>query len=95
MIICVVIWVMIMIPDGDRQGWWWLWVAGPWGAYLAYETIKGLSTGEPQRWAAKQAAKRAKRAAREVEAPVTKQEARRQRKLDRRAPHPETPELPS
>lgn len=57
--ICVAIWLAIALTGGGWAGFWPIWVAGPWGAYLAYETAKGLATGEPQRWAAKQERKRA------------------------------------
>jgi hypothetical protein len=56
--ICVVIWLAIALADGDMQGFWPIWVAGPWGAYLAFATVKGLATGEPQRWAARKQRKR-------------------------------------
>jgi hypothetical protein len=52
--ICVAIWgVIVLISDGV-QGYWPAWVAGPWGVYLAYQSVHGLVTGEPQRWAVKQ-----------------------------------------
>jgi hypothetical protein len=60
--ICVAIWLAIALTGGGLAGLWPIWVAGPWGAYLAYETAKGLATGEPQRWAAKQERKRALKA---------------------------------
>jgi hypothetical protein len=56
--ICVAIWLAIALLGGGWQAVWPIWVAGPWGAYLAYQTARGLATGEPQRWAAKQEAKR-------------------------------------
>jgi hypothetical protein len=56
--ICVAIWLTIAVTSGNWQGFWPIWVAGPWGAYLAYETAKGLASGEPKRWAARQERKR-------------------------------------
>lgn len=57
--ICVAIWLVIVLTGGGWAGLWPLWVAGPWGAYLVYETAKGLATGEPQRWATRQDHRRA------------------------------------
>jgi len=57
--ICVTIWAIIAVSSGEMAGLWPLWVAGPWGAFLAYQTVRGLAAGEPQRWAAKQDRKRA------------------------------------
>jgi hypothetical protein len=59
--ICVAIWLAIALAEDDTQGFWPIWVAGPWGAYLAFTTVKGLATGEPQRWAARRQRKRALR----------------------------------
>jgi hypothetical protein len=56
--ICVAIWLGIVLTGGGWAGFWPIWVAGPWGAYLAYETVRGLATGEPERWARKQQRKR-------------------------------------
>jgi hypothetical protein len=56
--ICVVVWLGVALAGGGWQAVWPIWVAGPWGAFLAYQTVRGLATGEPQRWAAKQEAKR-------------------------------------
>jgi Domain of unknown function (DUF1707) len=56
--ICVAVWLAIGLTSEDWQGFWPIWVAGPWGAYLVYETTKGLATGEPQRWAVRQDRKR-------------------------------------
>jgi hypothetical protein len=61
--VCVMIWAIIAATSKDSAGIWPLWVAGPWGAYLAYGTARGLATGEPQRWAAKQERKRARKLA--------------------------------
>jgi hypothetical protein len=59
--ICVAIWLAVALSGDGWQGFWPIWVAGPWGAYLAYETAKGLATGEPQRWAARQQRKKGRK----------------------------------
>lgn len=74
--ICVVIWLITVVTSQSSAGFWALWVAGPWGAYLAYETAKGLATGEPQRWAAKEARRRA--------AKLERRERKHMRTLDRK-----------
>lgn len=57
--VCVAIWAVIGIMVGDIMYFWPGWVAGPWGAVLLVTTVNGLVTGEPQKWAAKQARKKA------------------------------------
>jgi hypothetical protein len=59
--VCVAIWAVSSILGGEWQYFWPGWVAGPWGALLLVQTIHGLMSGEPQRWAAKQARKDAER----------------------------------
>ena len=71
--ITVAIWLVLSLMAGEAQYFWPGWVAGPWGVYLLWETVRGLSTGEPQRWAAKQDRKQADKL------------ARRQAKQERRA----------
>jgi len=56
--IVVAIWAVISVMTADLQYFWPGWVAGPWGAVLVVTTVTGLANGEPQRWAAKRAAKR-------------------------------------
>lgn len=63
--ICVAIWAVICVLSGELFYFWPGWVAGPWGAVLAVETVRGLARGEPQRWAAKQARKEAEREVRQ------------------------------
>jgi hypothetical protein len=58
--ICVGIWLLILVFAQDWQGFWPLWVAGPWGIVLTVVTVRGLATGEPERWDAKRQRKRAK-----------------------------------
>lgn len=55
--IVTVIWLIGAIAGGGDQAFWPLWVAGPWGAVLVWQTVSGLGRGEPQRWAAKRARK--------------------------------------
>jgi hypothetical protein len=57
------IWAVICVMSQDLLYFWPGWVAGPWGVYLMWETIRGLSTGEPQRWAERQDRKLAKKQA--------------------------------
>jgi hypothetical protein len=57
----MVIWLLVSISTGDLEYFWPMWVAGPWGAVLLIATIGGLSRGEPQRWADKQARKQARK----------------------------------
>jgi Domain of unknown function (DUF1707) len=59
--VCVAIWAVICLISQDLIYFWPGWVAGPWGAVLVVETVRGLARGEPQRWAAKQARKEAER----------------------------------
>jgi hypothetical protein len=64
--ICVGIWAVIAVMGG---GWWYfwpVWVAGPWGAVLLVQTVRGLASGEPQRWAEKKA-RQAEKKARKIE----------------------------
>jgi hypothetical protein len=56
---------VICVLSGELFYFWPGWVAGPWGAVLAVETVRGLARGEPQRWAAKQARKEAEREVRQ------------------------------
>lgn len=57
----IVIWLLVSISTADLVYFWPMWVAGPWGAVLVFTTIGGLSRGEPQRWADKQARREARR----------------------------------
>ncbi|HEX5542016.1 MAG TPA: DUF1707 domain-containing protein [Micromonospora sp.] len=60
------IWGVISLMSEGLIYFWPGWVAGPWGVVLLVRTIGGLFSGEPQKWAAKQAG--AKRAALERKA---------------------------
>jgi hypothetical protein len=59
--ICAAIWGVTWLVSGRLVYFWPGWVAGPWGAVLLMGTVYGLSTGEPQRWAANRARKQAER----------------------------------
>jgi hypothetical protein len=59
--ICLGIWAVISLAAGGLTYFWPFWVAAPWGVVLLVQTIRGLATGEPERWAAKQARKQAER----------------------------------
>jgi hypothetical protein len=70
--ICVAIWAAIAVMSGELMYFWPGWVALPWGAVLVVATVTGLMRGEPQKWAAKEARKKAgkaeKKARKEAEA---------------------------
>ena len=59
--ICVLIWGGISLLSTELTDFWPVWVAGPWGAVLLVQTVAGLSQGEPQRWAARRARRRAEK----------------------------------
>jgi hypothetical protein len=59
--ICTGIWAVTSLLSGHWSYFWPGWVAGPWGVVLLVHTVNGLSSGEPQRWAAKRARKQAER----------------------------------
>ena len=64
-LILSVIWFLSNLGGKDEVSFYWpVWVAGPWGAVLLWQTIQGLGSGEPQRWAARRAAKERERLAR-------------------------------
>jgi hypothetical protein len=46
--ICVGIWAVISLLRSDLTYFWPGWVAGPWGAVLLVETVRGLVRDEPQ-----------------------------------------------
>lgn len=48
--ITVAIWLISSLAAGDPLYFWPVWVAGPWGALLVWQTISGLTEHEPQRW---------------------------------------------
>jgi hypothetical protein len=55
----VVIWLVSVLGSGELHYFWPVWVAGPWGAVLAWQTVLGLANGQPRRQAEKKARKRA------------------------------------
>jgi hypothetical protein len=59
--ICVVIWAITVVSSGELASFWPVWVAGPWGAILLFKSVGGVTSGEPQRWAAKRAREEAER----------------------------------
>ncbi|MEU1641916.1 DUF1707 domain-containing protein [Micromonospora zamorensis] len=59
--IVVTIWAVTSLLSQDLLYFWPAWVAGPWGAVLAVQTVTGLAGGEPRRQAVKRQRKRAKR----------------------------------
>jgi hypothetical protein len=60
-VVCTLIWFVTSVFSGEGAYFWPIWVAGPWGALLLVQTLRGLIAGEPQRWAAKEARKEAER----------------------------------
>ncbi|WP_374728283.1 DUF1707 SHOCT-like domain-containing protein [Catenuloplanes atrovinosus] len=58
--VLLAVWGFPAVANGDWPSAFWPgWVAGTWGTVLVISTVAGLATGEPQRWAAKQARKKA------------------------------------
>jgi hypothetical protein len=51
--ICTVIWLVASMGSGDVRYFWPIWVAGPWGLLLIWQTVSGLTADEPQKWQAK------------------------------------------
>ena len=68
--VCVAIWLIAGV-DGGWGSFWPIWVAGPWGAILVWQTVSGLSNGEPQKWHDKNERKK-----------LAKEEKRRQKELE-------------
>ncbi|WP_254876979.1 DUF1707 domain-containing protein [Verrucosispora sp. NA02020] len=60
--IVIAIWAVTSFAARDLVYFWPIWVAGPWGAVQVVRTVTGLSTGEPQRWAAQQERRRQRKA---------------------------------
>ena len=52
-----VIWLIASVASADLIYFWPVWVAGPWGAVLAFVTASGLANGEPRKQAEKKARK--------------------------------------
>lgn len=48
--ITTLIWLISSIAASELLYFWPVWVAGPWGLYLAWETVSGLTQHEPQKW---------------------------------------------
>jgi Domain of unknown function (DUF1707) len=67
--ITTVIWLVSSIAAQDLLYFWPVWVAGPWGVLLIWQTVGGLAQREPQAWQAKiQKAERKKLAKKERKA---------------------------
>jgi hypothetical protein len=52
-LITVGVWLVTYVSSSSPVYFWPIWVAGPWGLILVWQTVSGLSSGEPQRWQAK------------------------------------------
>ena len=50
--IVTAIWLIGALQPGEAPAFWPIWVAGPWGALLLWQTVGGLVQHEPQRWQA-------------------------------------------
>jgi hypothetical protein len=55
--ICTTIWFAGVLGSGHLYYFWPIWVAGPWGFFLLFQSAGGLRRGEPQRWADRRARK--------------------------------------
>jgi hypothetical protein len=66
------IWAVASLAAGELQYYWPIWVAGPWGVVLVWQTIGGLASGQPQKLAdareRKELAKQRKRERKALEA---------------------------
>jgi hypothetical protein len=51
--ITIGIWLITVMATGEFIYFWPFWVAGPWGIVLLWQTVSGLTSGEPQKWQAK------------------------------------------
>ena len=70
--ITTTIWLVASLAAQDLLYFWPIWVAGPWGAVLIWQTVGGLASGEPRKAAEakyrKELAKEAKRQRKALEA---------------------------
>ena len=66
--ITTTIWLVSSIAAQDLLYFWPIWVAGPWGVLLIWQTVGGLAQREPQNWQA------------EIEKAERKKQAKRERK---------------
>ncbi|BFU47065.1 DUF1707 domain-containing protein [Krasilnikovia sp. MM14-A1004] len=60
------VWGATSLASGHAGYYWPIWVAGPWGAVLLWQTVAGLASGEPRRQAERQARELAKEQARQL-----------------------------
>jgi hypothetical protein len=51
--ITVGVWLVSAIASAELIYFWPVWVAGPWGLILIWQTVGGLASGEPQKWQTK------------------------------------------
>lgn len=60
------IWFVSQLAEGEFEvdDYWPIWVLGPWGAVVLYQTIQGLATGAPEKDAERRRRKRVEREAR-------------------------------
>ena len=90
--ITVVIWLISSIAARDPLYFWPMWVAGPWGALLVWQTAGGLLQHEPQRWQAElDKAERKKQLKRERKALEEEAIARGELPPPKRKPEKEEP----
>ncbi|MEU1235180.1 DUF1707 domain-containing protein [Micromonospora aurantiaca] len=65
-LILTAIWFVSQLAEGEFEfdDYWPLWVLGPWGAVLLYQTAQGLATGVPEKDAERRRRKQVEREAR-------------------------------
>jgi hypothetical protein len=75
--ITTTIWLVASLAAGELLYFWPVWVAGPWGVVLIWQTVGGLASGEPRKAAEARARKElAKQAKRERKALAAEADAR-------------------
>ncbi|KKK05337.1 DUF1707 domain-containing protein [Micromonospora sp. HK10] len=63
-LILTAIWFVSELGSGEFDDYWPLWVLGPWGAVVVYQTVQGVATGAPAREAERRRRRRVEREAR-------------------------------
>jgi hypothetical protein len=51
--ITTTIWLISCVASGEWNYFWPIWVAGPLGIFVLWETVSGLTSDEPRKWQAK------------------------------------------
>ncbi len=63
-LILTAIWFVSQLGEGEFDDYWPIWVLGPWGAVVLYQTIQGLAHGAPEKDAERRRRKQVEREAR-------------------------------